>query len=112
MNITLEELSELLSGKQPASIPRSDVSPWVLGHNYLIRTVTNYFVGTLVFVGPTELALENVSWIPDTGRFYEAVTKGELAEVEPYPESETVIIGRLSITDACQWMHALPREQI
>ena len=46
--------------------------PYEIGKNYFIRTVTNYFTGTLLWVGPMELLLENVSWIADTGRFSNA----------------------------------------
>jgi|SRR3990167_2204441 len=76
--------------------------PYEIGKNYFIRTVTNYFTGTLLWVGPMELLLENVSWIADTGRFSNALREGKLNEIEPYPEGP-VIIGRGAVIDATHW---------
>jgi len=76
--------------------------PYEISKNYFIRTVTHYFTGTLLWVGPQELLLENCSWIADTGRFSNALREGKLNEVEPYPEGP-VIIGRGSIIDATLW---------
>jgi len=80
----------------------NDVFPYEIGKNYFIRTVTNYFTGTLLWVGDKELLLENVSWIPDMGRFSNVLREGKFNEVEPYPEG-LVIIGRGSVIDATFW---------
>jgi len=82
---------------------------WTVGKAYFIRTVTNYFTGRLILVTPQELVLEDAAWIADTGRFADAIAKGQLNEVEPYPSR--VIIGRGSVVDACEWDAALPRAQ-
>ena len=76
--------------------------PYEIGRSYFVRTVTNYFVGVLLWVGPQELLLENVSWIADTGRFSNALREGKLNEIEPYPEGP-VIIARGAIIDASLW---------
>ena len=91
--------------KKNVQLPKQDGNlafPYELGENYFIRTVTHYFTGTLLWVGPQELLLENTSWIADTGRFSTALKSGSLNEVEPYPEGP-VIIGRGSIIDASPW---------
>ena len=80
--------------------------PYEIGQNYFIRTVTNYFTGTLLWVGNQELLLDNVSWIADTGRFSNALKEGKLNEVEPFPEGH-VIIGRGSIIDATPWQFSI-----
>jgi hypothetical protein len=91
--------------KKSIHLPNQDGNaayPYEVGKNYFIRTVTHYFTGTLLYVGPQELLLENTSWIADTGRFSDALKKGTLNEIEPYPEGP-VIIGRGSIIDASPW---------
>jgi len=80
--------------------------PYEIGKNYFIRTVTHYFTGTLLWVGPQELLLEHCSWIADTGRFSNALKDGTANEVEPYPEG-AVIIGRGAVIDASEWQSAL-----
>jgi hypothetical protein len=81
--------------------------PFELRKSYLIRTVTMIVLGRLVWVGDKELKLEDASWVADTGRFHEALAKGNLNEVEPFPNE--VIVGRGSIIDACVWEFELPR---
>lgn len=82
-----------------------------VGQNYAIRTVTMIYTGRLVAVGPQELVLVDVSWIPETERFAQFVAKGQVRECEPYPEGKKVIIGRGSLLDACVLDAPLPREQ-
>jgi len=83
--------------------------PYTIGQNYFIRTVTMYYVGTVVRVLPQELVLENAVWVADTGPFHEAMTTGKLLVVEPFGKGE-VIIGRGAIVDASRWMHQAPPE--
>ena len=85
--------------------------PYVIGRNYLIRTVTFYYTGRLVAVYPNELVIASVSWIPDTGRLSYCLASGETQECEPYPEAAEVVIARSSITDCVPWVHSLPRTQ-
>jgi hypothetical protein len=107
------ELQQIYSGFfQPAQFatatiqgealkPISDDTSWEIGKNYLIRTVTMIDTGKLVAVTQQELVLEDAAWIPDTGRFADAVAKAEFGEVEPFPAGR-VIIGRGAIVDAVQ----------
>lgn len=84
-------------------------SPWNIGANYLIRTVTMIDTGRLVEVTMMELVLEDAAWIADTGRFSDALGKSEFNEVEPFPTGR-VIIGRGSVIDAVE-IPTLPRIQ-
>ncbi len=68
----LKQLAKLFDGKQ------SDDSAWVVGKNYLIRTVTMIDTGRLVKVTEHELVLEDAAWIADTGRFMQAIEKAEI----------------------------------
>ena len=78
-----------------------EACPWVVGKKYFIRTVTMHHTGELVSVGPQELVLKDAAWIPDSGRFNEAVKDiSKCNEVEPF--NAPVIIGRGSIVDATE----------
>jgi hypothetical protein len=83
--------------------------PYRIGKNYFIRTVTHHFTGKLIKVTAKELVLENAAWIADDGRFHEALTSGQLKEIEPFPDGAEVILGRGSLIDAVEWSHELPR---
>jgi len=84
--------------------------PFEVGQNYFIRTVTHHYTGKLEVVFPGELVLSTAAWIADDGRFYQAVTKGEFAEVEPYGADQRVIVGRSGILDAVK-INNLPTSQ-
>lgn len=74
-------------------------SPFEVGGNYLIRTVTMTIYGTLKSVGQHELVLRDSSWIADTGRFADSlINPTKFSEVEPFKND--VIVGRGSIVDA------------
>ena len=66
------EIASLFNGNKPSSD-----SHWEIGKCYLIRTVTMIDTGRLVAVTDKELVLEDAAWIPDTGRFSDAVKKAE-----------------------------------
>jgi hypothetical protein len=85
-------------------------SPYVIGENYFIRTVTMALTGKLKSVGAQELVLTDAAWIADTGRFMPAVASAEFSEVEPFPEGKEVIVGRAAIIDAVS-IPLLPRTQ-
>lgn len=84
----------------PSESLEQNNSHWKIGKPYFIRTVTNFYTGRLVSVTPLELVFSEAAWIADTGRFATALAKEEFGEVEPYPSTATVIIGRGSIIDA------------
>ena len=87
-------------------VPTPETAPWETGKCYLVRTVTHYILGRLVFVGPQELQMEDACWVADTGRFGECLKNGTLSEVEMLTVSP--IIGRGSVVDAHEWKHDLP----
>jgi hypothetical protein len=80
--------------------------PYKIGQVYLVRTVTNYFLGRLTWIGAMEMVLEDCVWVPSTGRFSHVLASGKLEEVEPYPKGP-VIIGRDSVVDASEWKHPI-----
>lgn len=84
--------------------------PYKIGKTYIIRTVTMYLLGRLTQVFDKELVLEECSWIPDTGSWGNALATGDLNEVEPFIQTEPVIIGRGSIIDCQVWTHLLPKD--
>lgn len=85
-------------------------SPYVIGKNYLVRTVTMIYTGHLKAVTETELVLDKCCWIPETDRWMQAVAESRFKEVEPYPPKAEVIIGRGAILDTVQ-IKVLPTEQ-
>ena len=73
--------------------------PFNIGQGYFIRTVTHYYTGRIAEVYDNEVVLRDAAWIPDTGRFANALSESLFEEVEPFPVGD-VIIGRGSIIDA------------
>lgn len=100
----LKEIRSLLGEKD------SSTSAFKVGKCYMIRTVTMINVGCVEFVNEQEIVLSGASWVADTGRYFDALEKGKLKEVEPYPGG-FAIIGRGSIVDAQNWSHDLPDSQ-
>jgi hypothetical protein len=85
-------------------------NPYVIGKNYLVRTVTMIYTGKLTKVYSNELVLKECCWIPETERWMQAVENSAFKEVEPYPKNSEVIIGRGAILDAVQ-IKVLPTTQ-
>jgi len=85
--------------------------PYEIGENYFIRTITHHYTGKLIEVYDNELVLTDAAWIADDGRFKDAVESGTFSELEPFPDSRRVVIGRGSIVDACTVTFPLPRNQ-
>ena len=104
--MTIGEIKQIQNLFNSQKLPES---PYKIGTSYLIRTVTNFFTGKLIAVFKDELVLEKAAWIADTGRYYDALKKGTLNEVEPILGN--CIVGRGAIVDAVEWMHKLPEEQ-
>ena len=98
-------LNKALSPNQPAEQDNS----FEVGEAYLIRTVTMMYTGRITKITKSDIALEYAAWIADSGRYSDALEKGTLNVVEPYPDG--VAISRASIVDFAIWTHPLPREQ-
>lgn len=77
-----------------------------VGSKVIIRTVTLYYVGRIAAVDAGWIALDEASWVADTGRWAQALKKGTLNEVEPYPAGCVVSVG--AIVDVSPWAHDLP----
>lgn len=118
MEISVKELTEmtvqimreaaLLNG--PPVLDNSVTAFWEKGKAYFIRTVTHHYTGRCVAVNGLEVVLETASWIPDDGRFAQAVESAEFSEVEPYPAGKRVLIGRGAILDAVE-IHTIHNSQ-
>jgi hypothetical protein len=106
-NLTLGEIKELMSIFNKGSSNQKEFI--TIGKKYFIRTVTMYYVGQLKDFSSSELLLEQASWIPDTGRFHDALRDGKFSEVEPFIND--VLISRGSIIDITEWSHKLPKDQ-
>lgn len=86
-------------------------TPYEVGKNYFIRTVTMNYTGRLVRITDGELVLADCCWIADTGSRLHRFLQGEYVsntEIEPF--GEEVIVPRTSIIDATLWTVALPKE--
>ena len=105
-----KQLQSLFSAITGADTAKCSTSPWEVGENYLIRTVSMTNTGKLVQVTEHELVLSNAAWIADTGRFADNLISCSFNEVEPFPKDQLVIIGRGSIVDAVQ-IKTLPTKQ-
>ena len=116
-NLTLKQLNDLGIELSEETILKIDNamndlnSHWVIGQNYLIRTVTMTVCGKLEKITPIEMVLSNASWIADSGRFHDALKNGfsESAEIEPFINN--AIVNRSSLVDATKYDHKLPGAQ-
>lgn len=80
-----------------------------VGKKYFIRTATYFQVGELVAFNDMELLITKACFIPDTGRFYDALKNGKFLEVEPFVND--VLINRYAVIDITEWKHPLPDSQ-
>jgi hypothetical protein len=103
-NLTIAEARQISAIFRESQMPVYP-SPWKVGENYFIRTVTHHLTGRLVYVTDKELVLENAAWIADDGRLTEALQKSEFNEVEMFPVDQQVIVGRGSLIDAVRIKH-------
>jgi hypothetical protein len=81
--------------------------PFEIGEAYLIRTVTYHVLGRVKAIKGNFLVLEEASWVADSGRFGNAIQKGELSEIEYVGKA---IVGINAISDAYPWPHKMPKE--
>lgn len=84
----------------------------LIGTPYLIRTVTwrqiMMYTGLLTRITETDLILNNAACV-ESGRYSDALRKGILSRVDPYPGP--VIVFRAGLIDAAVWDHELPLMQ-
>lgn len=68
-----------------------------------------FYTGKVEVVTASDIKLVDAAWIADTGRYFDALEKGTLNEVEPIPG--WVVIPRGCIVDIAPWKHTLPKAQ-
>jgi hypothetical protein len=78
-----------------------------IGKNVIVRTVTHYYTGFLAASVDGFLVMDNAAWIPETGRWADALRTGTLEEIEPYPGTAYIALG--AVADLSDWNHDLPR---
>jgi hypothetical protein len=107
-NLTVKQIREIqhlfLSNQKEENI-------YNIGSNYMVQTVTNYFIGKLEKVTNNEIILSECSWIPDTGVFSTALKNGVFEEVEPMPDEFMNIIFKSSIINIYKVNFKIPRER-
>lgn len=78
-----------------------------IGDKVFIRTLTYHYTGKVIKDTGIYVELSNCCWIADSGRFYTAILKGELKEVEPIGTAKILYS---NIVDCIEWKHDLPTE--
>lgn len=108
-NLTIKEAKEIATMVSGLTAKGAEQEgPYVIGKNYLVRTVTMIVSGELKAVYPSELVFKDAAWIADTGRFHDNLKSCEFNEVEPFIND--VIVGRGAIVDVTI-IEKLPRNQ-
>jgi hypothetical protein len=89
-----------------------------IGSSVFVKTVTNYFVGTVVQVETApdgsvrSLVLEPAAWVADTARRqsqFLAEGPSEQSEIERYPGA--VLVPWHCVTECSSWAHAIPESR-
>jgi len=99
-NIKINEVEYVRKDLIKYELPKGGFSPFEIGEQYFIQTVTNYYLGQLVYVGEKELSIIKASWVASTGRFNEFISGSDPLENEPYKIDQLVIIGRGALISA------------
>lgn len=85
-----------------------------VNENWLVQTITHYIIGTIETFDEKEIWFKSgtVSWIANTGRFYNFMRVGvvEETEVEPFCDVP-VMVKQGAIVIAAKWVHPLPEKQ-
>jgi len=81
--------------------------PFEIGKAYLIRTVTYHQVGILKDIQGDFLIFKDASWVADSGRFSDCLSKGSFNEVEYVGP---MMINKTAIVDAFPWENKVPQE--
>ena len=80
----------------------------LVGQKLFIRTVTYHLIGKVTKRMGAFIALEDASWVADSGRFMNALKEGKLNEVEPVG---IAWVNLSSVVDFFPWKHKLPMDQ-
>ena len=103
---TWEKIKEIVN-KDDESFELNTMDDFI-GKKLYIRTVTYHLTGKVKARIGNFFHLVEAAWIADSGRFMDAIKKGELSEVEPVGEA---MVNVNSITDMFIWKHELTNEQ-
>lgn len=68
-------------------------SEWV-GRVVYVNTGLHHYVGELVAVTAQEIWIKDAAWVPQDGRWHEALKSGEFDELEPCPYRGAIPLGR------------------
>lgn len=81
----------------------------VIGQNYFVRTVTDYWIGKLEEInGPYTVSLTDAAWIEDTGRLSQFMKTGKTEQMAIEPVGP-IMSQFLSILP---WPHGLFKETV
>lgn len=100
------ELLKDARGESDGCGSKSDC-PFEIGKAYLIRTVTYHQLGVLKEIVGDFLIFKDASWVADSGRFSDCISKGSFNEVEYVGP---MMINRTAIVDAFPWENKVPKE--
>lgn len=104
----IEKLLEMaLDNEATGGVTTMREEPFEIGKAYLIRTVTYHQIGILKEIIGDFLIFKDASWVADSGRFSECLSKGTLSEVEYVGP---MMINKTAIVDAFPWENKVPKE--
>ena len=83
----------------------------LIGKKVFIRTVTYHYTGLLVRDIAGTYELKDAAWIACSKRFADTLSRGDLDEVEPYPDGTPCYVQKMAVVDMTEWAHDLPRKQ-
>jgi len=104
-----DETIKLIAGLLKLNDSDSESIPVKIGQSYLFRTVTYADIGTVTAVNGSFVTLYPAVWIPNTGRFMDALDSGEVEEAEPMPLG--TIVNANACVDTTPWPHSVPGAQ-
>ena len=110
-DLTIGQIKEIQTLLAKSQYENKKESCYPVGKNVIVRTITMIYTGKLSDVTATDLILTDCSWIPETGRYADFVSNGEVSECEPYPDDLLVYINRKALLDMCELRSPLPRSQ-
>lgn len=102
---TYQKIKDQLQDEEKIDISSLDD---LVGGKWFFRTVTYHMVGKVERLIGKWVKLTGASWVADSGRFMDAIKKGELEEVEPVGEC---FVNLDTVTDFFPWLHKLPKDQ-
>ena len=103
----VEKLVEMLLEDEGCIVEKSKDNPFEIGKAYLIRTVTYHQVGILKEIQGDFLIFKDASWVADSGRFSDCISKGTFNEVEYVG---AMGINKTAIVDFFPWENKVPKE--